>query len=417
MQFSFHGPALNTRGFCSKNQPIAFNNDRTRGEEVKPSVNRALKIRNIRSSGSRRQEPSHQKPSHSEFPKYSSEEVIPNLDTPVIARRTKARPAKETAAQARWLAEKMDKIEKERSITEELKDAAQALSEGFQRNLGATPAIVRRTKLRSGQDSDSQKIFRPEKMGKTQKKRRIAVELADDIETPSKYPRQDHSATAMVRNFKLTKTQSSKRENRAKRQRARRQRIRNPLEIWRQLETVVQQLELVEIRIEVWKQLAMVEKLLGVVGKQVEMVERRIEAWRQLDLAETQLAIIGRQVEIVGRRIEARRQLDKVERELLMAEGQLQIVRRGVEAWTQQDTIRKLRESATMQRQFPRRGCRRSLSTPPSILARWLDTEDLSEREQYWLKNRAYHPRSSLPLILVVYLRRSANPNVCYCIS
>jgi hypothetical protein len=30
------------------------------------------------------------------------------------------------------------------------------------------------------------------------------------------------------------------------------------------------------------------------------------------------------------------------------------------------------------------------------------------------LKNRAHYPLSSLPLILVLYLRRSAHPEVCY---
>jgi hypothetical protein len=169
-----------------------------------------------------------------------------------------------------------------------------------------------------------------------------------------------------------------------------------------QLDIVSEELEIFRLKMEAWRQL-------DEGAKQLDMVAQRIQIWRQLDLAEQGLDIIWRQLEMVGRRIVTWRQMNMVEQQLSVVERKLKIFTRQVEMLqSSMERIGRPMAKATIQR----RSTRRHNGMPSRILTRWLNTEDTVEREQYWLKNRAYHKRSSLPLILVVYLRRSANPNV-----
>jgi len=56
--------------------------------------------------------------------------------------------------------------------------------------------------------------------------------------------------------------------------------------------------------------------------------------------------------------------------------------------------------------------------SPPSILAQWLDIDDIAERESYWLKFRKYAKLnkmdSTLPIILLQYIAKTTRPDVSY---
>jgi hypothetical protein len=201
-------------------------------------------------------------------------------------------------------------------------------------------------------------------------------------------------------------------------------------------------LEIIDRRVEICKQLGMVEHELYTIQIQLEVVDRRIKAWKQLEIAETQLELVGRQLKIVEIRLNLIRTGTVDDpgpclREFLLLIGEASddavqnvsdpLLERTIMSSTTR-TRRcarrrwRLRKTAawmsmkqtTSQRESPRRPATRPLSEPSSLLAGWLDTKDVSEREEHWLKNRAHYPLSSLPLILVLYLRRSAHPEVCY---
>ena len=228
--------------------------------------------------------------------------------------------------------------------------------------------------------------------------------------------------------------------------------VRRQKEVWTQLDIVEHKLcvverwlEIIDRRVEICQQLDMVEHELYTVEIQLEVVDRRIKAWKQLEIAETQLELVGTQLETAEIRLDLIRTGSRVVdgpglglREfLLLIEGTSDntmqtvsdpLLKRTIMSSTtrtrryarRQRRSRKMAtwpsmEQATRQRQSPRRPAARPLSEPSSLLAGWLDTKDVSEREEFWLKNRVHYPLSSLPLILVLYLRRSANPEVCYC--
>lgn len=221
-------------------------------------------------------------------------------------------------------------------------------------------------------------------------------------------------ASKVVRNRRpLTKTQKAKRAN---------------TRIWKQLETVEHQLESVEIQIQGHIRVAKVKKLLGVVGRllkvietelelavkhfkayerELETIKRRAGAWTELMAVDQQLKSAGRELDTTTSRMEAKR-------ELVMVEQQLEIVeRRLLSARWEMENFRTSVKANTIQRTSNRRRTRR----PPisrGFLTRWLNIIDVSEREQYWSKNKGRHTRITLPLILVEYLRLCANPNVCH---
>jgi hypothetical protein len=209
-----------------------------------------------------------------------------------------------------------------------------------------------------------------------------------------------------------------KRRNKAKAHRLRAQRRRREAAVWKQLEAMEERLDNNEWQLslfgrwlQIGRHLDMAEKQLEVFGRELEIVARRIEIWRQLNIAEKQLGILRRELEIVGRRIEIWRQLAMAETQLGLVGTQLEALKRPL------PTMHRSMKQATAQRQRTRSHATSPLSSTSNLLARWLDTKDISEREEFWLKNRDNYPLSSLPLILVVYLRRSANPDVCYCVS
>jgi hypothetical protein len=234
--------------------------------------------------------------------------------------------------------------------------------------------------------------------------------------------------------------------------------------IWKKLEIAEQQLELVTIRIEACRQLAVVKVLLRIIGSHLERVERTLEIWRQLILAEEQSEVIANELKTVERRLETRRQLNLVEeksenigKELKPIEGRIEYWRtfelpekqseisecelgttnKRIEAWSQLVMLKRqlqivehqlhfvkwqlhvfgqsARESA-----FPRssseRRARKPLSAPSHFLARWLNIPDSSDRERYWLENRGHYQQSP-PFLLVAYLRLSTNPQVCLHVS
>ena len=160
--------------------------------------------------------------------------------------------------------------------------------------------------------------------------------------------------------------------------------------------------EKTEREIEVLRQLHLVEKRLSVIHGRLKIAGKRIEAWLPRKLAEKQLSVNEPQLEIP-------RRSKKVQRQLNMVKKRSKVTGRHSGDVPRREAAMRQRNMVTMQSQTRKRG---PLSTPSGILARWLDTEDVSGREDYWLKNRSYHGRQQLALILVVYLRQSANPSV-----
>ena len=228
--------------------------------------------------------------------------------------------------------------------------------------------------------------------------------------------------------------------------------VRRLKKIWGQLDIVERRLCVVESWLEIndrqgeiWKEFDKVEHELRTVERQLEIIDRRIKVSKQLEVAETQLELFGRQLEIFEAKINLVRTGCKAVLDpgtgfgefLPLIEGTSNDALQSVAdtfperkpRWSIEGRQRFARErqnlrKATMwksmsqtasQRQSLKRPQKMSLSESSSLLAGWLDTKDASEREEYWLKNKVSHPLSSLPLILVVYLRQTANPKVCYC--
>lgn len=218
--------------------------------------------------------------------------------------------------------------------------------------------------------------------------------------------------------------------------------------IEQQFKMIDQELQMIARRIAIWKDLGVVEMLIDRTRCQLELVGRRIETWRQLDMADKKLVHTEMQLEMFrgwldltrqGREtadesgLRAKRISPLVDEASDVAEnsregsantqsdvtiqsvpGSFLIRRVDLRRRAQKSDDRNLMKQATGRKGVTVRHHARPLSTPSHLLARWLDTKDTAEREQYWLKNRAHHRLSSLPLVLVVYLRRSANPDVSY---
>lgn len=200
-------------------------------------------------------------------------------------------------------------------------------------------------------------IWRTKKMPGMAEGRQSAEELRRVLE-------DQHTADVEI--VQALRVPRKERKRLGKKQRAKRgkARIRNLLE------AVEYQLDVIDVRIEAFRQLAVVKKLLGIINKHLE-IERQKEIWRQLDLAEKRSVAIERKLESIGRRIETwrqfelaakrsetigkeldtiqrrigtRRQFDLVERQLDAVGEALHTIQRRIELWKRFDLAERRSE-------------------------------------------------------------------------